>query len=129
MSQFPDPNSLLKEAQDAVAKASSTDALEEVRITWMGRKEGRLTLLMKQLGTLSMDDKKRFGPQYNELKSNLENLLTAKEKSLTSHIRSQQLEKDTFDTTLPGTPLAYGHLHPISQVMDQLVSIFRTLGF
>jgi len=60
--QIPDPASLLQEAQEQLAKAHSVDALEEVRITWLGRKEGRLTLLLKQLGTLSMDEKKQFGP-------------------------------------------------------------------
>ena len=129
MSQFPDPNSLLEEAQKQLEKARSADALEEVRITWLGRKEGRLTLLLKQLGNLSIEDKKRFGPQLNDLKSNLETLLTTKEKSIASQSRLKSLEKDTFDTTLPGSPFAYGHLHPLSQVMDSLVSIFRSLGF
>jgi phenylalanyl-tRNA synthetase alpha chain len=129
MNQFPDPGSLLEEAQKQLEKARSVDALEEVRITWLGRKEGRLTVLLKRLGTLSMEEKKRFGPQLNDLKSNLENLLTTKEKSLTSQERAKSLEKDVFDTSLPGAPLAYGHLHPLTQVMDSLVSIFRMLGY
>jgi len=129
MSAFPDPHSLLEEAEGQVDQASSIDALEQVRLLWLGRKEGRLTLLLKQLGSLSIDEKKRVGPQLNELKTKVETLLSAKEKNLTSAQRSAALEKDTFDISLPGTPLHYGHLHPLSQVMDQLVSIFRSLGF
>src|SRR5207302_4971816 len=106
MSQFPDPDTLLKEAQTQLEKARSVDALEEVRITWLGRKEGKLTLLLKQLGKLSLDEKKRYGPQLNDLKLNLENLLTTKEQSLTSEARSKSFDKDVFDTTLPGSPLA-----------------------
>jgi len=129
MAQFPDPNALLQDARKQVDQAHSRDALEEVRIRWLGRKEGRLTVLLKQLGSLSIDDKKRYGPQLNDLKANLEGLLADKEKSLGAKDRALALEKDTLDITLPGTPLAYGHLHPLTQVMDQLVTIFRSLGF
>src|SRR6266480_6392972 len=120
MSQFPNPQSLLEEAQKQLDKARSVDALEEVRITWLGRKGGRLTVLLRQLGTFSMEEKKRYGPQLNDLKSTLEGLLVTKEKKLTSQERMKSFEKDTFDITLPGTPLAYGHFHPITQVTNSL---------
>src|SRR5207302_1592037 len=100
MSQFPDPHALLEEAQKQLEKARSVDALEEVRITWLGRKEGRLTVLLKQLGNLSIEEKKRYGPQLNDLKTNLEDLLMTKEKSLGSLERAKSFEKDNFDITL-----------------------------
>ncbi len=129
MSRFPDPQTLLKEAQDHLNKVRSLDALEELRIHWLGRKEGRLTLLLKQLGNLTIDEKKRYGPELNSLKTSLEDLFTSKERDLTSQARAKALETDTLDTSLPGTPKSYGHLHPLLQVMDSLVSIFRSLGF
>lgn len=129
MSQFPDPNSLLQDARNQIEQAHSKGALEEVRIAWLGRKDGRLTLLLKQLGSLSIEDKKRFGPQLNDLKTSLEDSLKTKELALGSAERAAALEKDTLDITLPGAPLVYGHLHPLTQVMDQLVTIFRSLGF
>ena len=130
MSQFPDPNSLLKDARHQIEQAHSKEALEEARIAWLGRKEGRLTLLLKQLGTLSIEDKKRFGPQLNDLKSSVEDILTTKEQALGSAERTAKLlEKDTLDITLPGTSFPSGHLHPLTQVMDDLVSIFRSMGF
>ena len=129
MSPFPDPASLLRDAEKQIEGARSQEALESVRIAWLGRKEGRLTLLLKQLGTLSLDDKKRYGPPFNELRANLEALLASKEKLLKSQERANSLEKDVIDTTLPGAPYVCGHLHPLTQVMDQLVSIFRSLGF
>jgi len=129
MSQFPDPKSLLHDAEKQVDHARSPEALAEVRITWLGRKEGRLTVLLKQLGSLSMEDKKRYGPALNELKSSLEALLTSKEKTLAAQERARTLEKDTLDITLSGSPYVHGRLHPLSQVMNELVSIFRSLGF
>jgi phenylalanyl-tRNA synthetase alpha chain len=103
--------------------------LEEVRIGWLGRKEGRLTLLLKQLGSLSMEEKKRYGPTLNALKTNLEERLASKEKNLAAQERTRLLEKDPLDITLPGSPSARGCLHPLSQVMDELVAIFRSLGY
>src|SRR5258708_31484130 len=127
MAQCPDPQSLLEEAQKQLDKARSVDALEEVRITWLGRKEGRLTVLLKQLGTLPMEDKKRYGPQLNDLKSTLENLLFTKERNLRSQERTKSFEKDTFHTTLPGTPISYDHHHPLTQVMDYPITIIRSV--
>jgi phenylalanyl-tRNA synthetase alpha chain len=129
VSQFPDPNSLLQDARKQIDQARSKEALEEARIAWLGRKEGRLTLLLKQLGSLSIDDKKRFGPPLNDLKTSLEDILLSKEQALISAERAELLEKDTLDITLLGAPYANGHLHPLTQVMDQLVTIFRSLGF
>src|SRR5437879_3742405 len=117
MSQFPNPETLLEEAQKQLEKARSVDALEEVRIAWLGRKEGRLTVLLKQLGTLSMEEKKRYGPQLNGLKSTLESLLVTKAKNLTSQERAKSLEEDTFDTTLPGTPRSEEHTSELQSPM------------
>ena len=129
MTQFPDPDALFRDAQKEAERAHSKEALEEVRIAWLGRKEGRLTVLLKQLGNLSMEDKKRHGPALNELKSNLEELFASKEKNLAAEARANALERDALDITLPGSPWARGRRHPLSQVMEELVSIFRSLGF
>lgn len=129
MSPFPDLQALLTEAEDQLHKATSLDAVEEVRIAWLGRKEGRLTLLLKQMGSLSIDEKKQYGPPLNELKNTLEGLLSSRTQTLEQKERAKALEKDVFDATLPGAPKSFGHLHPLTQVMDQLVTIFRSLGF
>jgi phenylalanyl-tRNA synthetase alpha chain len=129
MAQFPDPDSLLQEAKRQIESIDSADALEKARVLWLGRKDGRLTLLLKRLGSLSLEDKKRYGPAYNDLKAQLEERLSSKEKALLAAERRVHLETDTLDVTLPGTPLAYGHLHPLSQIMESLVAIFRSMGF
>lgn len=126
---FPDLQALLAQAQSDIQAAQSADAIESVRIVWLGRKEGKLTLLLKQLGSLSIEDKKQFGPALNELKLSVDNLLTARTQDLTRAERAKVLENDVFDPSLPGTPRPYGHRHPLTQVMDDLVSIFRSLGF
>lgn len=129
MDRLPEPESLHKEFDKQLQAAASPESLEEVRILWLGRKDGRLTTLLKQLGTLSIDEKRVWGPRYNELKSQLEEALAAKEKDLLSAARSSALARDTLDITLPGTHIPVGRIHPLAQVMESLVSIFRSLGF
>ena len=128
MSALPEIEVLQSEYKPLLEKAKSTEDVNQIRIAWLGR-NGRLTTLLKQLGTLSIDEKKHWGPKYNQLKSSLEEFLGAKEKELASRERAKALERDTIDSTLPGTPYLHGHLHPLSLVAESLVSIFRNLGF
>lgn len=128
MTSLPDTDSLQKEVQPLLERAKTLEDVNALRILWLGRK-GRLTLLLKQLGALSLEEKKLYGPPYNRLKEELEQLLSAKERELASRQSLQTLEKDTLDVTLPGSPYLIGRIHPLSQVMESLVSIFRGLGF
>ncbi len=128
MKPLPSSENLRRQFEPALENAKTLDELEKIRILWLGRK-GQLTLLLKQLGELSLEEKKTYGPVYNQLKTDLEKVLAARERDLSSAERSQTLEKDVLDTTLPGTPALIGHAHPLSQVMDELLSIFHGLGF
>jgi phenylalanyl-tRNA synthetase alpha chain len=129
MSALVDLPSLRAEFQEELDKASSAADLELLRVRWLGRKEGRVTDLLKQLGALSIDDKKKYGPLYQQLKADLESALDARNSSLKQAERLKGLESDKTDISLPGVPYPLGHLHPLGQVMNSLVSIFRSLGF
>src|SRR4029077_4255491 len=102
--------------------------LNTFQTAWLGRK-GRLTLLLKKLGDVSLEKRKTLGKGYNELKVGLEKSLADLEKELGHAQRTKELEKDTLDTTLPGVPHPYGTVHPITRVIQDLVTIFRVLGF
>lgn len=128
MNTLPDTELLRREFQAQLDPAKSAEDLELLRVSWLGRK-GKLTLLLKQLGTLSLDEKKTFGPLYNDLKNGFESTLTSREKELRSSELAKELEKDQFDITLPGLPRPLGRSHPLTQVTESLVSIFRSLGF
>src|SRR5688572_7242752 len=125
---LPSVESLRKDIHAPLQRAKNLEALEKFRIAWLGR-SGKLTLLLKKLGAMPMDKRKIYGKAYNEFKLELEGLLAEREKSLAASQRAQSLDKETLDSTLPGVPRPYGSLHPISRVMEDLVGIFRALGF
>jgi len=129
MSRLPNPDSLTQEFQTQLSAVKNADALEQLRIHWLGRKEGRLTHLMKELGELPIDQKREWGPKLNALKTTLEDAFTAKTQQLTNAQRQRDLEGSAIDVTLPGTPNLIGRTHPILQVMEQLVTIFHGMGF
>jgi phenylalanyl-tRNA synthetase alpha chain len=81
------------------------------------------------LGKMPLEERKKLGPLYNGLKDEFTELISLKEKELASAERSKELERDTLDISLPGVPHPYGTLHPITRVLQDLVGIFRSLGF
>lgn len=129
MSRLPDPESLSKAIQEQLQGVDNLDALEAVRIAWLGRKEGRLTLLMKELGQFSIEEKREWGPKLNMLKASIEASINAKDAELQSAQRRKDLESSTIDITLPGSINTIGRAHPISQVITALVDIFKSMGF
>jgi phenylalanyl-tRNA synthetase alpha chain len=125
----PDREVLFRDFETQLAQATTPEGLNELRIVWAGRKEGKLTLLLRELGKISNDERKTVGPLLNALKNDVETALDQREKALSKALREKTLETDRFDITLPGRLQPVGHIHPISQVMESLVSIFRSLGF
>jgi len=128
MSQLPDAESLQKEYLPLLQQIKTVQEAEQARIKLLGRK-GLVTEVLKKLGGASIEEKKTYGPQYNTLKNRIEEQLTEIEQKLGAAERSKVLEKDQFDISLPGAPYTCGHVHPLTQVMESLVSTFRGLGF
>lgn len=114
----------LAEAKDALAQAKSTAAIEELRIKYLSRK-GVMTALMGQMGTVPPADKSAVGKTLNLVKKQLE----AAFQEATANLADQAQAAQAIDVTLPGRHRALGHQHPITQVMQQAVDIFRRMGF
>ena len=108
--------------------AADLDAIEACRIELLGKK-GQVTELMKTLGTLPVEERKVQGAALNVLKSALESKLAARKEALATAALDAKLAADTIDVTLPARPTPEGRIHPISQTIDELVSIFGEMGF
>jgi len=108
--------------------ASDAAALENVRIAAFGKK-GSVTELLKELGALSVEEKKTFGAALNHLKSELFAKIQDKKEALESEALNAQLSKDKFDVTLPPEPVVKGTIHPVTQVMEECMEIFAAMGF
>ncbi len=121
-------NSLLEmksQCLQALAAATTAAALEECRTQYLGRK-GEFTALMKEMGKLTAEERPEFGKQVNLAKDELETAFTQKKEQLEA---AAEQSGGSLDITLPGRCREIGHKHPISQVMDEAVAIFRRMGF
>jgi phenylalanyl-tRNA synthetase alpha chain len=123
-----DTSALKKELIELVAAANDMTALENVRVTALGKK-GRITDLMKNLGTMSPDDRKTAGAELNVLKDEIANLIEKQASELKKQELDARLAGEQLDVTLSVRPDRKGSIHPLSQTMDELVSIFADMGF
>src|SRR3989338_7888723 len=123
-----DTSALKKELIELVAAANDMTALENVRVTALGKK-GRITDLMKNLGTMSPDDRKTAGAELNVLKDEIAELIEKQALQLKKQELDARLASEQLDVTLSTRPNRKGSIHPISQTMDELVTIFAEMGF
>ena len=107
-----------------LAEVKTHQALEALRVTYLGRK-GKITHLFREMGTLSQEARPQFGQALNALKEFLETKLAEKHSSLET---SASAVSD-FDPTLPGTRPRVGRLHPLTQTIQEISDIFVRLGF
>lgn len=119
---------LLGAGAAAFLAASDAAALEAARVEFLGAKSGRLKAVQQGLGQVDKSDKPAAGKRFNEVKTGLEAALAAAQERLSAG-GAQQAADPTFDPTLPGTPVRLGHLHPITQTIEELKDIMGRLGF
>jgi phenylalanyl-tRNA synthetase alpha chain len=123
-----DLSTLEQEIFTGFANLKSKTDLENFKIEILGKK-GKLSKLFQDLATIKKDKKKEFASQINILKSKV----LDKFQNLTNQFDQEELEKklqdQTVDITLPGINRPQGKVHPVSQVIDELTSIFAELGF
>ena len=111
-----------------IETAGDLPALEQARIAALGKKSP-LTQAMKGLGGLDIDARKEAGAQLNQIKRRLADALDARRAALERTALDQRLATARVDVTLPPRPEADGTIHPISQVLDELISILADMGF
>lgn len=119
-------NKLRQDFDYRIGSVSNSKQLEQIRIEFLGKK-GQLQGLMKELRNASPKEKPKLGKDINLLKQHVEQTINDKDVSLGS--KSFKNSNENFDTTLPGRKELTGTLHPITQVMEEITSIFFGLGF
>jgi len=92
-------------------------------------KSGLISSQFKQLGKVAEEERKKFASDLNSLKDELQNLITVKINDIEKKEINQKLEKEKIDVTLPERPFTKGKIHPVSQVIDEISSIFSEIGF
>ena len=123
MSALEDLEQLLVESAAAIEQARSSDAVEQVRVKFLGRKS-RLAEIIKQLASLPPAERAEVGKRANQIKAALESQLSARQATLV-----QQPTSAPLDVTLPGRAMPQGRLHPITQTTQAILSVFAPMGF
>ena len=123
-----DIGSLLEQGRTEAAASESLEALDEVRVRYLGKK-GALTQLLKQLGTLSAEERPPAGQAINQAKQALQGTLDDCRATLEAAALEAELAGQVVDVTLPGRSDGSGGQHPVTRTMRRIDSIFRRSGF
>ena len=121
-----DINSIQTQIETDLAKITSLAALEEMRVKYLGRK-GLIAELTSSIPGLEAQQRGIFGKQVNTLKNTLLGLLAEKEKTLIS--KDSVLKQGNLDIGMPGIAQELGSIHPITQIIDEICTIFNRMGF
>lgn len=115
-------------ANEKVMNAENSKQLEELRVEYLGKK-GAVTSLLKGMGSLSPEERPKFGQLVNETRSFVENLLKTKTEEISSRELFEKLEKERIDVTMPSKYIKSGNLHPLTKVLYDVYDIFTGMGF
>lgn len=120
--------SLVEQAQAAIAEAGDAQALDQIRVQYLGKK-GEVTQLLKGLGKLSPEERPVAGDKINKAKDALLQELNARRTALEEAQMQAKLAAETIDVTLPGRGQTVGGLHPVTKTIQRIEDFFGSIGF
>ncbi|MDR3055468.1 MAG: phenylalanine--tRNA ligase subunit alpha [Zoogloeaceae bacterium] len=121
-------DSIIQNARAAFAAVSDPNALEQVKAHYLG-KSGQITALLKDLGRLAAEEKKKAGAAINQAKAAVEAALTARREDIRRAALAARLAEEALDVTLPGRGEARGGLHPVTRTLERIEQLFASIGF
>ena len=119
---------LTSNALTAIQQSETIAQLETLRVETLGKK-GSLTNVLKTLGSLEPEARKKTGQAVNAAKQEIQAAIGKKNAALKADELNAQLEADAIDVTLPGRGLNSGGLHPVSKTLNRIQEIFERVGF
>jgi len=111
-----------------LARVQNTAELEGWRVAYLGKK-GPLNEILREVGRLPAEERPAVGQASNRIKAELEEALGRREEELKTAELREAMEAERIDVTLPGRPPSVGFLHPITETVNQVVSIFASMGY
>jgi phenylalanyl-tRNA synthetase alpha chain len=121
-------NAIAKMAAEEIERSSREEELSEIKTRYLGRK-GVLTAILREIAELPAEERPRLGKLSNELKEKLSALLEQRQAIIAGEKIRVSLSGEKIDPTLPGRRPPEGHLHPLTQVFEEICSIFGNFGF
>ena len=116
------------EALAALEHVKDAAALDELRVRYLGKK-GELTAVLKQMGSLSAEERPAMGALANQVREAVEHGVETASKKLEEAALALRLKAETVDVTIPGTEVRLGHKHPMYMALDEIKEIFVGMGF
>lgn len=120
--------SIKKAAEEKLSQLHTVQSLEDIRIRVLGKK-GELTQVLRQMGSLSAEERPVIGALANDIRTAIENSIAEKRNELLKAEREQKLKDEVIDVTMAGKRPQIGGLHPITKVLEEVKDIFLGMGF
>ena len=117
------------EAVAQILQTTEEKELEQIRVAYLGKSNGQLTNIIKKIPSLPQNERAIVGQFANEAKKTLEEALASQGEALRGTKAKNIAKTEWLDVTLPGITPPEGHLHPITQVLNEVLSVFKTLGY
>ncbi|MEG0923618.1 MAG: phenylalanine--tRNA ligase subunit alpha [Anaerovoracaceae bacterium] len=121
-------NTILEEAKKQLGKASTIAETEDIRVKVLGKK-GQLTEILRSMGKLSPDDRKALGMAANQVRADIENMLTEKFDAIKEEVREAKFKAEKIDVTEPGETVVLGAKHPLTVTIEEISRVFKSMGF
>jgi phenylalanyl-tRNA synthetase alpha chain len=121
-------DALEAEAVSAITAANDADALEQLRVSLLGKK-GRLSGVLGAMGKLPGNERPLVGQRANVLKTQVQELLAERLQVVKSASLAERLARETIDVTAPPSGIPMGHRHPLITTTEQIVDLFCGLGY
>lgn len=119
---------LKNQAQTELKQVSNEVSLQNLKAKFVGRK-GVITEITKSMKDVSSEDRPKMGMLINEVKTYIEALFDEKLNQIKEEKKKRAIAEEKIDVTLPGRNVSLGARHPVSQVMEEIVTIFERMGF
>lgn len=119
---------IVARAMDSIDRAGDLNALNDVRVSVLGKK-GELTAVLKGMKDVAPEDRPKVGQMVNDARSEIENHMEQVKKSLEAAKLEQQLKEEVIDVTLPARKAEVGHRHPNTIALEEVERIFVGMGY
>ena len=117
-----------QQAISALDEATTPAVLDELRVKFLGKK-GELTAVLKQMGSLSAEERPVMGQIANAVRADIEAKLDERKTEINAAVLNARLVNEAIDVTIPGEPVVMGHEHPMNKVLQEIKDLFVGMGY
>ena len=121
-------NEIKERALKEINEINDLKELEDAKVKYLGKK-GELTAILRNMGSLSPEERPKFGAIVNEAKNEVETLINEKVEVMQKAELAKKLESEKIDVTLPATKAVRGSKHPLNRIIEEVEDLFVSMGY